>query len=632
MAKNIATYSDQIRAWERFLVGEPDAAAALGSAVVSSWRRSLELGVNPTRQAAPLNATGDSFLRLRERNEELIYGSSALLGWLQDLFIDSPCIMLVTDPNGVVLEAVGDRQVLAAGERIHLVAGGQWNEDTIGTNGIGTALATGQPAQVHAAEHFCEGIKGWTCAGAPIRQPGTGKILGVVDISGPPSTYQRGNLALAVATARQIESRLAVRAAWERSRLLEQCLQRLPAAAGAGMLLLDRGGYVIFANGQTEPPYKTGATIPGFHPDDPVERWVDCLPAHLRTGVDVNQIRVDGRTLGALIVMPQKAPPAGPRRLRAAASADPFSGFIGASAPINSLIARARLLAPRRVAVLVQGETGVGKEVLVRAIHAQSGPEAPLVVYNCGAASKELLGADLFGHVRGAFTGALREGKTGRFELADGGILCLDEIGELPLDVQPLLLRVLEDGMVYRVGDATARRVDVRVIAMTNRNLRQDVAAGRFRADLFHRLNVTSIEIPPLRDRTGDVGLLLDYFNQRLATKHAVSARQFAPDALEALESYAWPGNVRELRNLVESLLLAGAEGPVGLNDLSREIIGAADEPEIAIGASTNLDNVERVAIQRTIESAGGNLSEAARRLGIARSTLHRKISREGGI
>jgi DNA-binding NtrC family response regulator len=334
---------------------------------------------------------------------------------------------------------------------------------------------------------------------------------------------------------------------------------------------------------------------------------------------------LDGSTVGALIVQAQKPRP----RVTAPAPAwEYFAQIIGNSLAIQETVARAMQLAPRRVALLIQGETGAGKEVMVRAIHAAADPAAPLVVFNCGAATKELLAAELFGHVRGAFTGALQEGRAGRFELAHGGILCLDEIGELPLDMQPILLRVLEEGVVYRVGDATPRKVDVWLIALTNRNLRQEVAAGRFRADLFYRLSVTTIEIPPLRARPGDVEILLDHYNRTLAEKHVVSQRIFTPAARAALAAYTWPGNVRELRNMVEGLLLTGS-GEVTPDEFPPEIQDAGDT---AAEDEFRLDDVGRQAISRAIQTAGGNLSEAARKLGIARSTLHRRIRREGGI
>jgi transcriptional regulator of acetoin/glycerol metabolism len=611
LPKPLVTDRDKMWAWERFLTGEPDSAIPLGNVVISSWQRSLKLGVNATGRAAPIAAEGEKFAAIRHRNRHLIAASEDIFLRIRDVFADSRCMMLLTGPDGIVLEAVGDNRTLSEGERIHLLPGGQWCEDVIGTNGIGTALATGQPAQVHAVEHFCEGIKSWTCAGAPVREPGTGRILGVVDISGPPSTYHRGNLSLAVATARQIETALAERAGQERVRLLEHCLERLPPGT-ANFMVIDRAGRVVYARGDAP------ALLPGLEPDEKLEGWARRLPAG-----DFDPVMLDGSMVGAVIVpghKPRARPPPPP-----APAWEYFAQIVGHSPAMQETVARAMQLAPRRVALLIQGETGAGKEVMVRAIHAAADP-GPLVVFNCGAATKELLAAELFGHVRGAFTGALQEGRAGRFELAHGGILCLDEIGELPLDMQPILLRVLEEGVVYRVGDATPRKVDVRLIALTNRNLRREVAEGRFRADLFYRLSVTSIEIPPLRARAGDVEILLDHYNRSLAAKHGVAERVFGAPVRGALAAYAWPGNVRELRNLVEGLLLT-ASGEVSLAELPPEI---QDVDAEGPGEELRLDDVGRQAINRAIATAGGNLSEAARKLGISRSTLHRRLRREG--
>ena len=192
---------------------------------------------------------------LRERYRDLILAAAGVLAEAAELLAGSRSIMILTDATGVVLDAVGDRRTLEQGQDIHLTQGGAWGEDVIGTNGIGTALATGRPAQVHAAEHFCEGIKGWTCAGAPIFEPGTTEILGVVDISGPPSTYQQNNLTLAVTTARQIEAALGERSARERMRLLEVCLKEISGSGAAGLMALDRVGRLVHATGRTRPTW-----------------------------------------------------------------------------------------------------------------------------------------------------------------------------------------------------------------------------------------------------------------------------------------------------------------------------------------------------------------------------------------
>ena len=297
---------------------------------------------------------------------------------------------------------------------------------------------------------------------------------------------------------------------------------------------------------------------------------------------------------------------------------------------MRSTIDRARLLSGRRVAVLIQGETGVGKELFARAIHGDEVRNGPFVTFNCGATTKELIGNELFGHVRGAYTGATNEGRAGRFEVAHGGTLCLDEIGELPLELQPVLLRVLEEGVVCRLGEAKPRRVDVRLLAMSNRDLLEEVDAGRFRRDLYHRISVTRIRVPPLRERDADIDLLTEHFNHRVAARHGVASRSFGPDVKALLRGYAWPGNVRELRNVVESLLLTSSEATVRSDELPAELLAAVGVAPCAASAApaTSLEESERLAIVRAVQSVHGNLAQAARALGISRSTLYRKVER----
>jgi len=301
---------------------------------------------------------------------------------------------------------------------------------------------------------------------------------------------------------------------------------------------------------------------------------------------------------------------------------------------MTEALGRARQLVGKQVPVLIEGETGVGKELFARAIHFAHDPRRPFVVLNCGAVAKDLLAAELFGHVRGAFTGATSEGRAGRFELANGGTLCLDEIGELPLDLQPILLRVLEEGVIYRLGDGQPRRVEVRLLALTNRTLLDEVAAGRFRRDLYHRISVTRIRPPPLRERPGDVELLVEHFNAALAERHEVPRRRFGPEVLRLLAAYHWPGNVRELRNVVESLLLMSDAPEVRLDELaaglSSEPIGATPAvPEAADPVTAaSLETTERAAIVTAVRLCHGNLTAAAKSLGVSRSTLYRKVER----
>ncbi len=500
-----AQAADTMAAWERFLTG--GGAMPAGNFVVSSWQRSRAHGIDPTSRAAPIAAAGAALRILCERNATLIGAAHEVLARGADLLAGARTILILTDPEGVVLEVAGDRQTEDQGQLIHLMRGGQWGESRIGTNGIGTALATRRPAQVHAAEHYCEGIKAWTCAAAPVFDPISQALLGVVDISGPPTTYQRSNLNLAVATAREIEAVIAERAMRARAALFEACLERLSARDAAGLVAIDRRGRLLHTTGRVAMPVALGQPIPGLDETIEVADWAARLPPEWRADW-FRPVTVKGETVGALLVVPQPKSPRSPHG--AASEADParmeFAAIVGASPVMRDLLDRARVLAGRNVPVLIEGETGTGKELLARAIHGAADPTQPFVVFNCGAVTRDLVAAELFGHVRGAFTGATAEGRAGRFELADGGVLCLDEVGEMPPDIQPFLLRVLEEGIIYRVGDTQPRSVRVRLISMTNRNLEADVAAGRFRRDLFYRIGVTRLTIPPLRARGGDVG------------------------------------------------------------------------------------------------------------------------------
>lgn len=634
-------------AWERFVMGEPVAEVAVSKLLLSSWQRSARAGVAPHGRLAPIAAHGDALQQLRRSNQDLLWASKSVFMNSSHLLERSGSIMLLTDPNGLVLEAAGDRQTMEAAQEVHLIAGGNWHEDVVGTNGIGTALALRVPVQVHAAEHFCEGIKSWTCAAAPVFVPGTEQILGVIDISGPPSTYQGSSLVLAMAMARQIESVLTERANREHIYLLEASLKFSGSSDAAMLMVLDRHAKLIHTHGSIPGiELHLGAHLPlGVQVGCTVEDWAQHLPQGLRAEW-LHPVIVESTTIGALLVVP--------KRSRSMASGLPLGGIahgaengseidpsrsgfnhlLGQSPALRAAIDRARQLSGRRVAVLIQGETGVGKELFARAIHGDEQRSGPFITFNCGAASKELIGSELFGHVRGAYTGATNEGRAGRFELAHGGTLCLDEIGELPLDLQPILLRALEEGVVCRLGEAKPRRVNVRLLTMTNRDLLKEVEAGRFRRDLYHRINVTNIRVPPLRERAQDIELLIQHFNRSLAHRHDVPIRSFGADVMALLQAYAWPGNVRELRNVVEGLLLTANEAIVRSNELPEELLLAvgshavAGIPAVASIPASSIEEAERLAIVHAVQTMHGNLTQAARALGVSRSTLYRKVER----
>ncbi len=322
------------------------------------------------------------------------------------------------------------------------------------------------------------------------------------------------------------------------------------------------------------------------------------------------------------------------RRQLSDAAARP--GILGRSPAMLAMQETIATVAPSEATVLITGESGTGKELVARALHSGSArADKPLVTVNCAALAENLLESELFGHEKGAFTGAERR-REGRFVQANGGTLFLDEIGEMPLPLQAKLLRALQEGEVQRVGSDAPLTVDVRVLAATNRDLREEVARRRFREDLYFRLNVISLEVPPLRERGEDIPVLAAHFLERFAGRNRKSLRGFSPQAMDSLLRYSWPGNVRELENAVERAVILCNGDLVTRRELPAAVMEAApaEEPSSAavqgVLAGLPLDEVERRAIEETLRCAGDNKSEAARQLGITRATLHNKLRKYG--
>ena len=315
---------------------------------------------------------------------------------------------------------------------------------------------------------------------------------------------------------------------------------------------------------------------------------------------------------------------------RSLAATEAQTGMVGRSESMRALWEMVRTIAPTDATVLITGESGTGKELVAKAVHAASRrARGPFVAVNCAALTESLLASELFGHEKGAFTGADKKHE-GHFLKADGGTLFLDEIGEMPLSMQVKLLRVIQEREVLSVGGNKAVPVDVRIIAATNRDLAKEVAAGTFRQDLYYRLNVVTLALPPLRERADDIPLLAQHFMARFADKNNKNIKGFTPGAMDRLVRYAWPGNVRELENVIEraSILLLGEH--ISERELPERF--AASQGDALTDALTTdcptLEDVERAVILKTLKRFGGNKTEAAKALGITRKTLHAKLSK----
>jgi DNA-binding NtrC family response regulator len=306
-----------------------------------------------------------------------------------------------------------------------------------------------------------------------------------------------------------------------------------------------------------------------------------------------------------------------------------FEGIVGDSPPMRALFDQLRRIAPSRATVLIEGESGTGKELMARAIH-QNSPQkrGPFVPVHCASLAESLLESELFGHEKGAFTGAVAR-KPGRFELADGGTLFLDEIGDIPLSMQVALLRVLETREFMRVGGQQPVTVDVRLVAATNRSLEQAVAEGRFRADLYYRLKVVALRVPPLRERASDIPPLVQSFLDGFARESGRPLPKVSPEAMARLMAHGWPGNVRELRNMIENVFLFHEGNKIAARDLPPNLgaTGNADDVwKLPVGPQTRLEDAEKEIIRQTMLLCNGNITHAANQLGISRRTLQRKL------
>ncbi|KAA1002545.1 sigma-54-dependent Fis family transcriptional regulator [Paraburkholderia panacisoli] len=636
-------------AWERLIQGDKRPSGALRGVVDDSWHRCLDGRVAPDAAGAPLPLEEGALFDLRVRNDRLMRASVPLIEQTRELVSQTGTILLLADPDGMILELAGDTRLVEPAGEIRLIPGCNWTELSCGTNAIGTALALQQPVQIHGSEHFCAGIKQWTCSATVIRDPLDGTVLGVLDASGLAQTYSQHSLAFIVSMAGRIESRLGKLAMERRLCLMERCMAYCSGRTD-GVVVVDESGRLVRTNPQASAAFARlgvpGALDNAFPIPDIARIAGGSMspqsPPWLRLA-RIERVAEGADTLGFMLIAP-----AASRRAASLSQAIPlaeptpraaFSRIVGTGPALRAAIQKAQQLAKASVPILLLGETGVGKELFAQGIHqASSRADGPFVALNCGGLSRDLLSSELFGYAEGAFTGARRSGMTGKIEAANHGTLFLDEIGEMPLDIQPHLLRVLEEGEIYRLGENAPRKVGFRLIAATHRDLRADVADGKFRMDLYYRLAVTNISIPPLRELKTDLPEMIEHWLSVSRERYGVTHAVFDDVAYGCLLNYTWPGNVREMRNAIEGAVLMARDGIITVAELPPEIgalaISAGDVRDTASSGMSalarqkvrSLEMAEAESIRFAIQQCQGNLTEAATQLGIAKSTLYQKL------
>ncbi|MCL6577386.1 sigma-54-dependent Fis family transcriptional regulator [Kyrpidia sp.] len=622
-----------LQAWEQFMCGGflPDQHRPV---IASSWERCASLQVDPLKYLADLIPQEDLLLEKKEQNHLLLSTAKPYIEELFRYFCDEPFAIVLSDPEGVLIDGRYNRRVFGKLERQRFLPGSNWSEQSAGTNAVGTALAEGQPVQVFSAEHFCQGWHNWVCSASPIRDPYTRQIIGVLDMTGEKELVQAHDLYLITSQVYKLEQALV-------SHLREQNLLSLQALLDAmhdPFILFDNDGRVIRLNDPAKFLLRMELGKPLFPALDPPVHPV--LGELSQKGMETTYRQENGvqwrvrilpyrfgtRMMGGIAVF---------HRLTAARQSQAtaltryrFDHLVTGDPNMLQLIELAKKSAFYEKTILITGETGTGKEVLAQSIHAY-GPRrnGPFVAVNCGAIPKDLIASELFGYEGGAFTGAKSEGKQGKFVAADGGTIFLDEIGELPLDVQAYLLRVLEERVVVPVGGTRAIPVDVRVIAATHRNLKEMVRMGKFREDLYYRIHVITLTIPPLRERRGDIPLLVRHF---INQSSGMGETCIDEEAMQALSAYSWPGNIRQLKNTIEQALFHADHGQIRWCDLPAEVRGRGPIPasggKRALPRRRRSTALDRLTLEEALRRTRGNISETARLLSVSRMTIYRKI------
>jgi PAS domain S-box-containing protein len=615
--------------------------------VERGFGRCAGYGIDPGQVYSRRILGGAELERRLAARRELIVTAEPFIAQLYDFVKDSGFFSMLTDEDGCILSVIGDEGILGEATALRMVPGAFMDEANIGTNAMGTSIAEGRPVQISGEEHFIRAYHRWTCSGAPIRDP-DGRIIGSLDLTGNIADVHLHTLGMVVAAVHAIEKTLVL---GSRNRALDaskRFSEALIDSIDAGIISADLEGRTLTVNSQALKMFgfgreemlrvRMGAMLP---------RWDEVRAACLSGAEFQNEdvlaqtpanrpyfnlsaypiLGADGRPNVVILVFKDvKKVRKHANEILGRRAVYTFDKIVGVSRGIREAVEFARKVADSRSTILIMGESGTGKEIFAQAIqNASSRRDEAFVVLNCGAIPHTLIESELFGYAEGAFTGAKRGGHPGKFEIADGGTLFLDEIGEMPLDMQTRLLRVIEEGTVMRVGDSREIPVDVRIIAATNKDLAAEVATGNFRMDLFYRLNVLPICIPPLRERREDIPLLVDHYMQKLSRKLNKRPVPIGEEFMHRLAAQDWPGNVRELENMIE-LIIISERLPEFAERRPPEPAAAPNAGYSLNERAATLEDVEAEHIRRILAECGNNISHAAKRLEIGRNTLYRKI------
>lgn len=640
------------KAREEFLTHGILPAGVVNETIIRSWQRSAERGIGMERGETRCTPRHD-LMRRRDVNNTLLLRSQPVMENLYHEICGTSSMVLLADREGVVLHSIGDPDFVDQAQKVYLKPGGIWSEGVNGTNAIGTALEEQTAVHVQSSEHFIDRNRFLTCSATPIFDP-RGAVLGALDVSGDYRGHHQHTMALVRLSAQIIENQMF---APEFPNDIVVCFHLKPEFIGTlyeGIAVFSPQGDFIAANRSALLQFGLDRFRMTGHSFASLFRLslakllkMDSLQHHpvlklqLQSGAEVYGRVWPGASTSPVTFLPIARSSSKENKLQSQMAGNPalLKELELGDRRMQGLIGKALKVVGHDIPIMIEGESGTGKEMLARALH-MAGPRrnGPFVPVNCASIPEGLIESELFGYQEGAFTGAKRNGHIGKIREADKGTLFLDEIGEMPLLLQARLLRVLQDRMVSPLGGTGSYRVELSVICATNRRVRDAVAAGTFREDLYYRLNGLLLTLPSLKEREDRVQLARKILDDLAGPERTVS---ISPQVLLIFENHPWPGNIRQLHNVLRTALALLGEGcEITVDELSEDFIEQAgcieggDEgtaPSVESGGEELLADVEARLISSTLDRTGGNIAAAARQMGIGRNTLYRKLRGRAG-
>lgn len=640
-------YANLRDSWKKFIEEQSINTGEVRQIIIGSWQNSVKKGINPFQKKVNRIITEKEIIFNENLNRDLIEISLSVMENLYKFVAGSGFIVTLTDNKGIILKIIGDQAVVNSMAKGNFIIGADWSEESAGTNAIGLAIKLDQPVQVISYEHFCICSHNSTCSGAPIHDT-EGNIIGLLDMTGDYEKAHSHTLGMVVAAVHGIEYQLECKIAWAKYNSANNYMNAIVESISHGIMAVNEFGVITHANnyaikvlqdnrddiiGRDIKTYLKSTYFKENKKDRLclTDEEVDIISNGKIKKAIISTRKIEGLPCGekgiVIIFNEINRTRKLVQRMSGLQAKLTFKDILGENENFLSTVSIAKNASYNLSNILLLGESGTGKDVFAQAIHnASQSSNGPFVAINCGAIPRELISSELFGYVDGAFTGAKRGGNPGKFEMADGGTIFLDEIGEMPLELQTILLRVIENKSIMRIGGRESIPVNVRIIAATNKDLTREVVRGNFRQDLYYRLNVISINLLPLRERKDDIPIFCQTFIHKMNHQLGKNVNEIEGAIYERFNEYDWPGNIRELYNILERAMNICQDSKLLVSFLPEEFI-CSHKVQNSVSHSS-MEELEKELISNLMLDYDGNITSIANKLSIARTTLYRKLKK----